>query len=1040
MTRDTKIARAVRYALVTSAMAAAATTFPAYAQDQDADTETVVVTGSRIIRQDYESNSPITTVSQGALVNNADLTLETALNNLPQIVAGGTTTSNNPPNNGQANIDLRGLGANRNLVLINGRRPMVSSNDLTVDVNTIPAALIESVEVITGGGGAVYGADAVAGVVNIRLKENFEGFQLSSSYSNSTEYHDSEDYTVSALIGGNFADGRGNAVLAFDKTSRESLIKSQRPFSVLATSTTGTPPQGALRWNASNPVPKEALDAVFDQYGVAPDQITATSGRIQFNRDGTLFYSGIFNSALDVQNFRDPIDDGVNTRFFPDFYSYNFDAVNILTLPLDRTSLMTNFKFEVAPQAEFFGSLAWTEYNASTALAPTPVPSLPTLSPANCSSTQVCSTLVNDVNTSNGNVAQITGSLVVPVSNPFISPDLRALLDAREGDDPLLAGSGADEAFLFGLRPVSFGLRQEDYENTVTQYMGGVRGTISEAGNWGYEASFSEGRTEIDVTQNGNIQTQLLTDVLADPVNAVQGACADWNPFGSAPTPESCIEALFVKTATSLEMKQQIAQAFVRGDVFDLPAGAVGVVFGAERRKFNYDFNPGTGAGAISGFNTQEPEGGENIFNDLFAEALFPLLRDAPGAQALDLSIGYRRSESQFEDLINRVKNEKQADDSYKAEISWQPLDLLRVRGSYQRSVRAPNFSELFQAGGSFPQIFDPCSVTSAARTGPNAAQVRQLCLDAGAIGGVSAESIDTFVATPGAQAFIDTSGNTSLTPEKADTYTLGAVFALPSESQWLERFRASVDYYNIEVKDAILTPDVNMGIAACFNYLGTNPTYSPDDPYCQGLFRSGDILGVLNVNSDDETFQNRNGGRIKTSGLDVQVDWGFDLNWLGLPQNSGAIRTNLIVSRLFNYDLQDTPGLPSIDYAGTINYFGGGISLGQTFPEMRAVLTTDWRLAQFGVSLRGRYIDKMDNRASLQYVGETEFSGVGSVVYWDLAGYWKFMENSELRVGLNNAFDKQPPTYAPNIQSGTDPATYDVIGRRAFVRFDVKF
>jgi outer membrane receptor protein involved in Fe transport len=1008
---------------------AAAATIPAYAQDQDqepAETQTVVVTGSRIVRQDYVANSPITSVSQSQIVNNADLTLETALNNLPQIVAGGTTTSNNPPNGGQANIDLRGLGANRNLVLINGRRPMVSANDLTVDVNTIPSALIDSVEVITGGGGAVYGADAVAGVVNIKLKENFEGFNLSSSYQNSTRYHDSEDYTVSALMGGNFADGKGNAVLAFDRTSREPLIKSQRPFSVLATSTTGTPPQGVLRWGAGNQVPLSAIQQVFGTYGVAPDAVTNSSGRIGFNRDGTLFFSGVFNSALDAQNFRDPIDAGVNTRFYPDFYSYNFDAVNLLTLPLHRTALMSNLRYEVNEKAEFFGSLAWTEYTAASALAPTPAPSVPTAAPGTCSSDEVCSNLVAPGQS-------VTGSLLIPVTNKWISNDLRTLLNARTGDDPLIAGTGAAEAFRFGIRPVAFGLRQENFKNDVQQYLGGVRGTIAESHNWGYEVSFSEGRTQIDDTQNGNIQTQLLTDVLADPDVAVGGACAEWNIFGTNPIPQDCINALKVTTSTTLTMKQQITQGFVHGDLFDIPAGAVSVVLGAERRRFTYNFDPGSGAGPISGFNTQSPEGGNTTFNDVFTEALIPFLRDAPGAKSLDLTLGYRYSQSQFKDVIQGAESDKSKDSSYKAELSWQPLDVLRARASYQRAVRAPNFGELFQAGGSFPQIFDPCSRDSFARTGANAAQVTDLCDKTGAT------NLSQFVATPGAQAFIDTGGNTELKPEKADTYTFGVVFSVPSESQWLERFRGSVDYYNIKVKDAILTPDPNVGIAACFNYLGTNPTYDPNYKYCGGMLRAGDIAGIIDVNTGDE-FENSNGGSIKTSGIDFQFDYGFDLNWMGLPENSGGIKMNLLLSKLLDYKLQDTPGVPEIDYAGSINYFGGGISLGQTFPDWRAVLTTDYNIGQFGVSVRGRYIDKMKNRASLQYVGETSFTGVGSVTYWDVAAAWRFKEKSELRIGLNNAFDKQPPTYAPNIQSGTDPATYDVIGRRWFARFEVSF
>ena len=175
-------------------MAAFAAAAPAYAQDAEpTEVEGIVVTGSRIVRQDYVANSPIATVTGEQAVANADVTLETYLNTLPQVNPAGTTTSNNPGNAGQAYIDLRGLGANRNLVLVDGRRPMISSNVLVVDVNTIPQAMIENIEVITGGAGATYGADAVAGVVNLKLKKNFEGVDFRASYSDSTDYQDSKE-------------------------------------------------------------------------------------------------------------------------------------------------------------------------------------------------------------------------------------------------------------------------------------------------------------------------------------------------------------------------------------------------------------------------------------------------------------------------------------------------------------------------------------------------------------------------------------------------------------------------------------------------------------------------------------------------------------------------------------------------------------------------------------------------------------------------------------------------------------------------------
>lgn len=1023
-----EIAHAVKRALLVGAAGAiAAAAFPAAAQDQDQDqddnVQTVVVTGSRISRPDFEANSPISTVTQEDIVGNADITLETFLNTLPQIIPGATTTTNNPGNNGQANIDLRGLGANRNLVLIDGRRPMVSANDLTVDLNTIPAALIEQIEVITGGAGAVYGADAVAGVVNVKLRKNFEGFNISANYADSTEFHDSEDYTISALLGGNFSEGRGNATFAFDHTNREALIKAQREFSVLATSTTGTPPQGVLRWRgAFNPVPQAAVDNLFATYGVAPGATTAQSGLIGFNQDNTLFYGGIFNSPFNAQNFTDPIDAGVNTRFFPDFYSYNFDAVNILTLPLNRDSFMMNLNYEIGGGVEVFARANWAEYKAATALAPSPVPGVFFEAPGENGNFDVASPLVT---AGCAPQCRFSTGVPVPVTNPFIPADLLTLLNARTGNDPFLVGAGATEPFLIGFRPVSAGLRQENYENTVVDYLAGLNGPIG-GSSWKWEAYASQGRTEIDNRQQGNIDTQAVADVLNAPGGTIAGCAFD--PFGQQALSQACLDFMTTETGTSLTMEQQVYQAVLTGDAFAIPAGDVSLAFGAELRKFNYDFDPGSGAGPISGFNTQDPERGRNEFQDLFMEAFFPLVRDAAWAKALDLNVGYRYGSSEFEDQINNLQSPKEKSSSYKGELSWQPVDVARIRATYQHAVRAPNFGELFQAGGSFPQIFDPCSINSGARTGASSAQVRQLCLDTGLTGA----TIDNFIATPGSQALIETAGNTALQPEDADTYTFGLVFSPSWDTEWMRQFRASIDYYSISVKDAMLVPDVNVGIAGCYNYYGTNPTFDANDPYCLGMARAGNILAIGNVNDPDGLFLSLNEGEIDTTGIDLQLDSSYDVP-------AGVLRTNLVLSHLMSYKLKDTPGQPSIDYAGTVNYFGGGISLGQTLPEWKATLTTDYEFGDYGVYLRGRFIDGMDNRASVQYPGEA-FGGVGSVTYWDVAASWKFMEKSAVRVGLNNAFDKQPPTYAPNVQSGTDPSTYDVIGRKWFMRVEVGF
>ncbi len=1014
---------------------------------QDAEVTEVVVTGSRIVRQDYVATSPIATVTGEQAVANADITLDTYLNTLPQVNPAGSTTSNNPGNAGQSNVDLRGLGSNRNLVLVDGRRPMVSANTLTVDLNTIPQAMVETIEVITGGAGATYGADAVAGVVNLKIKRNFEGVDLRASYMDSTDFQDSKEYNFSAVVGGNFADGKGNAIFGFDRSFREPITKGQRGFSALATSTTGTPPAGAIRFNAGNAIPLSAIQALFATYGVAPTAVASASGSLGFNLDGTLFYGGLANNpTLQVQNFKYPIDVNVNTRFFPDFYSYNFDAPNLLTLPLDRYSFLTKFRYEFDNGVEVFAQAGWTEYTAAQALAPTPIPTVQTGAPGTANSQQVSSPLVTPGFRAGTN-------LVVSASNPFIPADLRTLLNARTGDDPLLVGAGATEPFLFAFRPLGFGVRASSFQNTVVQYMGGVKFPLDD--NFEVEAYISQGRTEIDRTQFGNIDTQRLTNVLNDPAQNPSGsnsACATQNFFGDRGLAGPCRAYLESPVSRREQIEQTIGQAFLTGDVFELPAGVVPIVFGVEHRSFDYSIRFLSNPGPFSGFTVGDPEAGSSSFNDLFAETVIPLVKDMPFVQNLELGLGARYSYAQFENNLTGQKTQGRGSSTYKVDLNWKSTDWARFRLSYQRAVREPNFNELFAGGASAPQIFDPCSAFTnawkASGTGPGT--LRALCV---------AQGVPTTGATttPLSQANIQTSGNINLKPETADTYTAGVVLSSPWEGQWLDRLRASIDYYNIEITDPILGIDTNTAISSCFNYNGANPTYSNAYKFCSGIARTGGTLTNATINDPttaDLRFPGVNGGIIKTSGLDFQVDYGFDWNWMGLPDWMGGVQANLLLTHVLNYEQADRSELPPVDFTGTISYFGAG--LGTSFPNWKGTFNTRFNLGKVGMmgyetealsfGVRVRYIDAMENRQLRQYPGET-FLGITSVgtnvpatYYVDLDASWGITDNVELKVGVNNVADQQPRLYAPNTQSGTDPSTYDVVGRRAFAQIKMRF
>lgn len=1003
----------------------------AQTQSQPEKLEAVTVTGTRIAKRDFESSSPIVTISAEQLKANQDVTLETFLNSLPQVNPAGTTSTNNPGNNGQANIDLRGLGANRNLVLIDGRRPMVSAADQSVDLNTIPLSMIESIEVISGGAAAVYGADAVSGVVNIRLKRQFEGLELNAGWSDSERFSDSRERSVSAVFGGNFAERRGNAMMAFDYSDREGLIKKQRDFAAVATATTSFFPEGTYRPTGNNAPSQAAIDALYGQPsygGAAPGTVPITAPH-GFNLDGSLFYPGIFNNPRDVLNWRYPVDTGVNTRLFPDVYSYNFDAVNILVLPLERRSMMAKFDYKLPSDIEIFSRFSNTRYTSLSALAPTPVPTVSVAGSGLASSTQASSPFVTAaINPVTGAPFNSGNQLVVPVTNPFIPPDLAALLASRTGNNPALVGAGAGEAFFMRWRTLPIGLRTQAFENVVNQYLAGAKGPLF-GDKWSWEAYASEGRTKIPIVQSGNVNTQRLQQALEAADGGASLCAGGVNPFGRRPLSAECIQFLEVKTGTTEEFTQQIVQAFVTGDVAQLPAGAMTAVIGTESRYFKFSFDPGAASGPISGFNVQSVAGGSNSFKDFFAELAIPVIRNAPMAKEFDVSLAFRNSSSKFKDEVSKLESPKQSSDAYSLNLNWVVTDAWRGRGSLQRSVRAPNFGELFSGGGSAPQIFDPCSVTSNARTsGANAAALRLLCRDAGQIGGLGA-GVDTFVQTPGTQASIVFSGNRDLKPESGDSITLGAVWQ-PNFGGMLSGLRASVDYYTIKVKEAIVFSDTNEFIADCYNFYGNNPTYNASYANCAGLFRAGDILAVENLNSADGTYLSTNAGTIQTSGIDIQVNWGARIG-------PGRLDTTFNLNRLLEYKLQTGTFLPNNDFAGTIPYFGAG--LGQAFPKWKASLSGRYKINQFAIDARMRYIDKMKNRMGVLFQGEA-FTGVPSTTYWDLAGSWEFARNASLRLGVNNLFDQEPRVYQPNVQSGTDPSTYDVVGRRVFLQAQVKF
>ena len=383
----------------------------ALAQESAATIEEVVVTGSRIVRQDYVANSPIVSVGQAAIENTGQVTVEKSLSQMPQFSGsfgqGNTGSTSTGLNGGQSYASLRGLGSKRTLLLMDGRRLQPSNPDGSVDLNTIPEALIENVEIITGGASTAYGSDATAGVVNFRLKRNFDGVVVDSQYG-VTEKGDGESFKIAVTAGSAFAEGRGRAVLSVDYTNRDRALQSARDYYIFRQTTPGlsTIPQGTVLFGANLPS-LAAVNGVFvGQYGLAAlpgNSAGRYTGQIGFNTDQTIFST----SGVPVQNFRDPETNAAyivnsNASGTSQQVNFGYDGSSIQS-DLDRYSVFGKIDYDLTDSVRSFIQFTFTDYES--------------------------------LGISNPTLASNVYGLSVPVTNPFIPDEFRTILASRPTPD-----------------------------------------------------------------------------------------------------------------------------------------------------------------------------------------------------------------------------------------------------------------------------------------------------------------------------------------------------------------------------------------------------------------------------------------------------------------------------------------------------------------------------------------------------------------------------------------------------------------------------
>ena len=949
----------------------------------------IVVTGSRIPQPNLTSISPLTTVSQEDVKATGTTTIDTLTNSLPSVV-GGQNLGQSINGTGTATIDLRGLGPARTLVLINGRR--LQPGDPTspfADLNNIPAALVERIDLVTGGASAVYGADAVAGVVNFILQKNFQGVRIDAQYNffNHQQHdktvsaalragkyavpgdrNDGQQVSVSAVFGTNFNDDKGNITVYGTYFNAQPVTQSTRDFAAcgLYSTATATAYDGYRCFGSSN--------GAFGRFraqpapGVTPDSTSSFNN----NPDGTKTFVPL-NGAL----------------------GYNFNTLSYLQRQDDRYNAGYFAHYEINPAVDLYSEFLFTDDRTKAQYAPSGL--------------------------FNGAGAVVGQSYFdINCNNPLLGATQAQTICGAAAGTPALGRAA------IGYRFTSVP-RSDSYVHTSYRVNFGVRGDLGEG--WSYDAYAQLGRSGFEDTQRGytslaNIQKALLVN--PDGTCFSGGACVPLDIFraqGANITP-AAYKYLLVNALSSGNTTEQVLSASVAGDLgkfgvkSPMATDGVGVAFGTEYRRESLDYNVDNEyvLGDLSGGSQRLNNNGSFDVYELFGEVRVPLVQDQPFIKSLSVEGGYRFSDYS---LGSRT-------DTYKGAVEYAPFDDIRFRGSYNRAVRAPNIVELFtpQTQGLFNGS-DPCGGSA-----PTAS--RAAC----ALTGVTPAQYGSIDPCPASQCGNITGGNRNLSPETADTYSLGAVIT----PRWLPGLSVSIDYFDIRVKDVIV---LGLGGAAV-TLTSCLQTGSPI--YCSLVTRdpvTGDLFGSGFV---DARYTNT--GFVKTKGVDVSANYRANFSDFSLP-DWGSLSATVVGTYTDSYLTQPVTGGGTYECAGLY-----GVTCNVPLPHWKHRARLTWA-SQWPVtaSVTWRYIGKTrfdgnDTNTFLNNGGVTAIDAhTRAMNYIDLSGSWKVRTNLTLRGGVNNVFDLNPPR-GDSVNNGafgggngnTFPQIYDVLGRNVYMSLTAEF
>ncbi|MBK6492703.1 MAG: TonB-dependent receptor [Sphingomonadales bacterium] len=960
---------------------------PQAAEDEAAGGE-IVVTGSRIASPSLVSASPLQIVSDASIKSTGAANLQNVL--LQNPVFGTPAVSRTNSNFGTsgvglATVDLRNLGSARTLVLVDGRRFVSGDpNDQRVDFNTIPTPFIERVEILTGGASSIYGSDAVAGVVNVIYKKNFQGIEANAQLGVSEE-GDDKTRQFNLTIGGNFAEDRGN-VIAYVGYSRDGSVRSaDRARSAVDQTSVG----GAITGNVDDLFkitrPFFSSFAPQGRFFSAPGVTAGT-----FDRNGN-FITGFSTN-------------GTATRA-PD--GFNRSAFRTIAVPVERFLIATRANYDITPDISVFLEGTFAKSHTRSVLEPFPVSTAGT----------------NGIFQGSGGFFPVEQRLAngTIFANPFVPAALLALLSDVDGD---------------GLRDVSFTRRLTDIDNrgnvadrTTYRIVAGLEGKISN--NWHYDAYFNYGRTDDNQTSTGqvnlaNFRSALVVTqdangnlVCADVQARAQG-CVPVNVFGANKISPAAAKYIRADGNRSAFARQIDAGANISGNLLDLfGAGPIGVAAGGEYREESSAaaFDALQQAGLNGGNAIPNTSGSFDVYEG-YGEVRFPILADKPFFKELTLKGAGRVSDYS---TIGTVY-------SYNYGLEYAPSSDIRFRAVMARATRAPNVGELFQGPSqNFPTgLIDPCIGATATTSGVLGSQCRA---SAGVNANIAANGAFTLnqADVQGVSGF--DSGNPNLKEERANTLTIGAIIT-PRSIDFLKNFNFTVDYSRTRIKGAIVSTPRQFILDQCFR--------QGNQPFCGFVVRRAGPEGANSAGSLQ--FINSgatNSGGVFNSSLDVTANYNKEIGGV-------LASASIAYTHVFKFYQVPLPGAAKDQIAGEIGAAKNRFLL--TLGAKIGGLNLQYRGNYIGRSfLDDQFVLGLTDSAGNPVKARDRRASVGAKYYSDLQASFDVGDHFEFYAGVDNLFDTSPPPIISGLPGNvtgteTDAGTYDAIGRRFYSGIRLKF